>query len=402
MRRMMIASMVGAALIALPSVSQAQIKTGDAATCALGRPEHSRFSGAVAITHNGISVFSERGVMAASGSAPITPAARFNIGSAGKMFTAVAVAQLVDAGKMKLDDPVGKYVDGLTPGAARVTLRQLLTHTGGLGNFFTPDAVSKLQHISAMHDLMQLIAGDTPHFTPGSRFEYSNTGFALLGLAVERASAESYDAYLSSHIFTPAGMTASGMAFADGTTAVGATGESMLQRNVPPPGSAGGTPRGEAPRRLPPLRAGSGGDPSQGGEGTPDRDLLHPAAEARLPATPAGGLFSTAGDLTRFFQALASGKLIRPDTLRVFTTRQVESAPPKGNLPALFYGFGFGTGSFDGHRWFGHNGGAPGVNAEAIMFPDDDLIIVVLSNRDPPSATTLFQALRESIFRGGC
>jgi hypothetical protein len=70
-------------------------------------------------------------------------------------------------------------------------------------------------------------------------------------------------------------------------------------------------------------------------------------------------------------------------------------------LPALYYGFGFGTGSFAGRRWFGHNGGAPGLDAEAITFPDDDLTIVVLSNRDPPSASVLFRAVREAAFDPG-
>jgi CubicO group peptidase (beta-lactamase class C family) len=124
-----------------------------------------------------------------------------------------------------------------------------------------------------------------------------------------------------------------------------------------------------------------------------------------LPATPAGGLYSTAADMTRFFQALASGKLLRPETVRTFTAQQVESAPAKGDLPALHYGFGFGTGRYENHAWFGHNGGAPGLNAEAVMFPDDGLIVVVLANRDPPVASQVFRSVRDALLKdsaGGC
>ena len=110
--------------------------------------------------------------------------------------------------------------------------------------------------------------------------------------------------------------------------------------------------------------------------------------------SPAGGAYSTAADMARFFQALLAGKLTRPETLRSFTGPQIVAAPARGDRPELHYGFGFGNGSFDGHRWFGHNGGAPGVNAEGGAFPDDDTIIVVMSNRDPPAAGRLYSDLR--------
>jgi D-alanyl-D-alanine carboxypeptidase len=111
-------------------------------------------------------------------------------------------------------------------------------------------------------------------------------------------------------------------------------------------------------------------------------------------ASPAGGVYTTAADMARFLQALQAGKLIKPETLRSFTSQQIVAAPPRRDMPGMIYGFGFGNGSFDGHRWYGHNGGAPGVNAEAGAFPDDDAFIVVLSNRDPPAAGRLYGDLR--------
>src|SRR4051794_25549340 len=118
MRRMIMAGANGKApaapLSAAPTQTQNPTQTDAAAGGVLARSEQASFSGAAAITRHGVTSLFARGDMAAQGSAPITPAARFNIGSAGKMFTAVAIAQLIDAGKVALDDPIGHYVDGLT------------------------------------------------------------------------------------------------------------------------------------------------------------------------------------------------------------------------------------------------------------------------------------------------
>jgi len=104
------------------------------------------------------------------------------------MFTAVAVAQLIDAGKVQLGDPIGVQVKGLTPEAAVVTIRQLLTHSSGLGNFFSPENLPAIEKARTASDLLPLVAADKPSFAPGSRFQYSNTGFLLLGILVERIS----------------------------------------------------------------------------------------------------------------------------------------------------------------------------------------------------------------------
>lgn len=387
--------MAGAMMAGTAMPSGAQQAAQDVASCVLARPAQTGFSGVVAVARGGQVTVVPRGTVGPPTSPAITAATRFNIGSAGKMFTAVAVGQLVDAGKVRLDDPIGKYVEGITPEAGKVTVRQLLTHSGGLGNFFTPDAVPTLKRITALKDLLPLIAGETPRFPPGSRFEYSNSGFALLGMLVERVSGIAYAEYLAAHVFRPAGMTATGPAFDPATTAEGATSGGGL-RMLPPPGSPGGPPPGEAPSRLPPPSGESGMAPPPGGGGP-----LRPAPEATMPATPAGGMFSTAEDMTRFFRALAAGTLLRLDTMRAFTSRQIEAGPARGDLPPLYYGYGFGTSSFAGHRWIGHNGGAPGVNAEAIMFPDDDVVLVVLANRDPPSATKVFRAVRDAVLKTG-
>ena len=118
--------------------------------------------------------------------------------------------------------------------------------------------------------------------------------------------------------------------------------------------------------------------------------------------TSAGGAYSTVGDLRRFFAALSTGRLLKPETARLLSTQQIVAAPARGDRPELGYGLGFGASRFEAHRWFGHNGGAPGVNAETMVFPDDDATLIVLSNRDPPMAARLLQAGREVMFTGRC
>jgi hypothetical protein len=80
---------------------------------------------------------------------------------------------------------------------------------------------------------------------------------------------------------------------------------------------------------------------------------------------------------------------------------QIVAAPAKGAVPELDYGLGFSVGVLEGRRWFGHNGGAPGINVETAAWPDDRRALIVLSNRDPPAATTVFRALRQMLFDGG-
>jgi D-alanyl-D-alanine carboxypeptidase len=311
------------------------------------------FSGVVSVVRPEGTVTHASGVLAEPGSPRIGAETRFNLASAGKMFTAAAVAQLVDAGKVRLDDPVGRHVTGLSPEASRVTVRQLLDNTSGLGNFFTPDNLDALRRARTLADLVPLVASAKPAFTPGSRFEYSNTGFLLLGLLIERVSGLSYGRYLAEHVFGPAGMTASGL----------------------DPGPAASQAIGMTRARGP----------------------LQPAPEASLRGTPSGGAFSTAADVHRFFSALLAGRLTSRALLQELTSPGNVPVPAKGNGPPLGYGLGFGVGSFEGHRWFGHNGGTPGVNMEAIAFPEDRTTIVVLSNRDPLAASTLFRTVRGAL-----
>lgn len=367
------AAVVGAGL----AVSVSQAAPASAAglapikDCVATQARKLDFSGIVSVVRRGESATYAHGLTAGPGSPPITSATSFNLGSAGKMFTAVAVAQMIDGGKIKLDDPIGGFVRGLTAEASRVTVRQLLDHSSGLGNYFAPENLPALIKARTLRDLLPLVAADKPEFPPGERFAYSDTGFLLLGLLIEQVSGESYGDYVRGHIFAPAGMAATGLDPAP-ERAIGMTAMPDPMQGV---GAAGG-------QRLLMQPGGP----------------LRPAAEAALYGGAAGGSFSTEADMRKFFAALLSDKLTSAKSLAMLVSPQMVAAKAEGGQPERDYGFGFGVGRFDGHRWFGHNGGAPGVNAEAIEFPDDQVTVVVLANRDPPSATILFRLLRAALF----
>jgi Beta-lactamase len=141
-----------------------------------------------------------------------TPATRFRIGSMNKMFTAVATLQLVEAHKLALDDPIGKHLPDYPNKevAAKVTVRHLLTHTGGTGDIFGPEFDQHRLQLREHRDYLKLYGRRGLTQEPGSRFEYSNYGFVLLGALIEGVTGGSYDDYVRDHVFRPAGMRSTG------------------------------------------------------------------------------------------------------------------------------------------------------------------------------------------------
>lgn len=270
--------------------------------------------------------------------APIDVDSRFRIGSMNKMFTAVAVLQLVQAGRLSLDGTVGRYLPGYPDaGTAAVTIRQLMTHAGGTGDFFGPEFDQHRLALRTHDDYVRLFGKRAPEHAPGAEFRYSNYGFLLLGAIIERVSGQSYYEYVDAHVFAPAGMTRSG----------------SLPEETPVEGRVTAYTR---------------------------RDGAWQDAADTLPwrGTAAGGGYSTAGDLLRFARALRDGGLLDPALLREAT---------HGQSP--WYGYGFMVREQDGVRMFGHGGGAPGMNGELRVYPDHDIVVVGLSNLDPPAASRL-------------
>jgi D-alanyl-D-alanine carboxypeptidase len=272
-----------------------------------------------------------------------TPATRFRIGSMNKMFTAVATLQLVEAGRLALDDPIGKHLPNYPNRevAAKVTVRHLLTHTGGTGDIFGPEFEEHRLALREHRDYLKLYGSRGLTHEPGARFEYSNYGFVLLGALIERVSGMSYHDYVRDHVFRRAGMTSTG----------------ALPESVDVPDRAVGY-----------MRA------SPGGPWVPNTGTLP------WRGTAAGGGYSTVGDLLRFAQALGSGRLISKATL-------AEATRPRRQQ----YGYGFGVQGEGRLRSYGHGGGAPGMNGELRVFPELGYVVVGLSNLDPPAASELVE-----------
>jgi D-alanyl-D-alanine carboxypeptidase len=272
-----------------------------------------------------------------------TPATRFRIGSMNKMFTAVATLQLVEAGKLRLDDAIGQHLPGYPNKevAAKVTVRHLLTHTGGTGDIFGPEFDQHRMRLREHRDYLKLYGRRGLTHEPGARFEYSNYGFVLLGALIERVTGGSYDDYVRDHIFRPAGMRSTG----------------ALPEAVDVPDRAVGY-----------LRS------SPGSDWVPNTDTLP------WRGTAAGGGYSTVGDLLRFAQALESGTLISEATLAEATRPHQQQ-----------YGYGFGVQGQGRLGSYGHGGGAPGMNGELRVFPELGYVVVALSNLDPPAASELVE-----------
>jgi len=306
-----------------------------------------RFAGAVLLAKNAKPVF-ERAYGLADREHKIqnTLETRFRIGSMNKMFTATATLQLAQGGKVGIDDPLGKYLTDYPNKeiASKVTIKQLLMHTGGTGDIFGPEFDAHRLELSTLEDYVKLYGKRGPKFDPGSRWEYSNYGFILLGLVIEKASGENYYEYVRKHIYEPAGMTLTGSEPEDQAVEGRSVGYTKMDSSI--------------------------------GQLQPNTDTLP------YRGTSAGGGYSTVGDLLRFANALQSHKLLSADYTELLTTGKVDT--PMGR-----YGYGFGDRMINGTRCFGHNGGAPGMNGDLEICPTPGYVIAVLANMDPASASHL-------------
>ncbi|GAB3794815.1 hypothetical protein GCM10028819_09680 [Spirosoma humi] len=165
------------------------------------------FAGNVLIAHNNQIIYSKSFGNNPQGS-PNTEGQQFNLASLGKLFTSISILQLVDSGKLSLNDSVGKFMPELKNKALHpITIRQLLTHTSGMGDFFDDPAYQpQTGKVITQADFLPAIEKDKPHFRPGTAFRYSNTGFLLLGLLIEKVTGSSFADFVTKNILLPAGM----------------------------------------------------------------------------------------------------------------------------------------------------------------------------------------------------
>jgi CubicO group peptidase (beta-lactamase class C family) len=302
------------------------------------------FSGAVLVAKDGKSVFAQAyGLADREKKTPNTLKTQFRLGSMNKMFTAVATLQLVQNGKLDLKAPFGNYLTDYPNKdvASKVTIEQMLSHTGGTGDIFGPEFDKNRLELKTLQDYVKLYGNRGPEFEPGSQWKYSNYGFLLLGVIVEKVSGQNYYDYVRDHIFKPAGMTA---------TASEPEDQVVADRSV-------------------------GYMRSDGGGWQRNTDTLP------YRGTSAGGGYSTVEDLLKFATALQTNKLLKPQYTEMLTTGKVET--PGGGK----YAYGFQDATVNGTRCFGHGGGAPGMNGELKICPGPGYVVAVLANLDPPAAS---------------
>jgi CubicO group peptidase (beta-lactamase class C family) len=172
-----------------------------------------RFSGTVLVARDDTLLFAEAcGMADRRREIPNRLSTRFRIGSINKVFTAVAVCQLVQAGVVNVAEPLATYVPDYPNQdlAAAATVHHLLTHTAGTGNIFVPEYEVRRDEIRTVADYVSLLGHRDAEFAPGSRFEYSNFGYVLLGAVIENVTGQSYYDYVDQHVYAPAGMTRAG------------------------------------------------------------------------------------------------------------------------------------------------------------------------------------------------
>jgi CubicO group peptidase (beta-lactamase class C family) len=260
---------------------------------------------------------------------PNTPTSKYRLGSLTKQFTAACILLLEERGKLKIDDPVKKYMPDAPAAWDKVTIFHLLTHTSGIPSFTGfPDYAASEPFPSTPEKLVARFRDKPLEFQPGEKWNYSNSGYVLLGYLIEKISGQTYSQFVQENIFTSLGMKDSGY---DSNSAI------IAHR------AAGYTP-------IP--------------NGIKNAGYI----DMTIPLS-AGGLYSTTEDLLRWEQGLMGGKLLSPASLQKMTT------PFKQD-----YAFGIGVHTEKGHKIIDHNGGIEGFNTILQYYPESKLTIIVLAN----------------------
>ena len=258
-----------------------------------------------------------------------SPNTKFRLGSITKQFTSAAILLLEERGKLKIEDPVKKYMPDAPAAWDKVTIFHLLTHTSGIPSFTSFPDYSATEATPTTPEKLVARFRDKPlEFQPGEQMKYDNSGFALLGYLIEKISGQSYKDFLQENIFKPLSMNDSGY---DSNSAI------LLHR------ASGYSPGPDGPQHAGYI------------------DMTIPFS--------AGALYSTTEDLLRWEQGLFGGKVLSDASLKKMTT------PFKND-----YAFGLVVRAVNGHKVIEHGGGIEGFNTQMSYFPDDKLTVIVLGN----------------------
>jgi CubicO group peptidase (beta-lactamase class C family) len=303
-----------------------------------------------------------------------TPENIFRIGSITKQFTASAILLLAEEGKLSIDDKLSRFYPDF-PGAANITLRQMLSHTSGMANYtmvprLAPDGpAGRLDYddkalLAAMQESKPMYL-----FKPGEGWAYSNTAFVILGLVIGKVTGEPYPAFFKRRLFGPAGLS---------VTAVDDAAEVVPHR---------------ASGYHPDAHAASG--------------FVNAAYIGMTFPGAAGNLRSSVNDLCRWHEALFGGKILKPSSLEQMTTAVKlnngtyfeMTGPETGKKTPVHYGFGLQLGETDGRKFASHGGGINGFISTVQTYLDDRISIAGLVNTDNPGKDASFKPICDQALR---
>ncbi len=286
------------------------------------------FSGSVMIAKNDKPVFQKSYNYANKGYAVLNNNnTKYNLASIGKIFTAIAINQLVEKKQVALKDTIGKFLKDYPNKqvSSQVTIHHLLTHTSGLGDMHGAGYICKKGVLREVADYFSLFENDSLQFNPGEKCQYSNAGYIILGAIIEKASGENYFDYIMNHIFKPTGMVNTDFYEADIDIPNRATGYTNFKD--------------------------LGNDNFEFEIGKRRNTSLYNIAKGN----PQGGVYSTLNDMLLFSKALKQNELISEDTYRLMTTNKTFFR--KYDASEVYYGYGFELEQENGKRVIGHGGG---------------------------------------------
>jgi CubicO group peptidase (beta-lactamase class C family) len=301
-----------------------------------------QFSGVLLIADHGEPIFQKAvGQASKEYDVPNRLDTRFNLGSINKLFTQILIGQLAAEGKVALDDHLDKYLPDYPnrDAASKVTIRQLLNMKSGIGDFFGPEfQATPKDRIRDLKDYLPLFAAKPLLFPPGTKSQYSNGGYVVLGLVIEKVTSHGYYDWVKEKICEPLGMKDTG----------------FLEADYPASNIASGYTR-------------------NGMDGNKQDHWRNNVYSRPARGSSAGGGYSTAGDLLKLAGALHSGKLIVPNFGAAVAGAPLPQRDPDG---------------------LGIAGGAPGINATMDTGVAGRYVVIVMSNYDPPSAMDVAKQVR--------
>jgi D-alanyl-D-alanine carboxypeptidase len=301
--------------------------------------ERDKFSGSVLVAQNGKVLFEKGyGLANREWNIPNSPLTKFRIASLTKQFTAAAILVLQERGKLQVTDTVSSYVADIPPAWRQITIHQLLTHTSGLPEYTRPPEIEKTLNLTGAspEQLLNLVKSQPLSFAPGTNMAYCNTGYLLLGMIIEKASGLDYASFLRQSIFTPLRLSDTGYDVRSDILTGRANGYWVKNGKLENAGYV----------------------------------------DASVPFA-AGGIYSSVGDLYRWSEALATGRLLSDDS-----SRQMFSIYPEAAGDGAHYGYGVVIAERFGQTLYYHGGGINGFTSAIQRYPKSNICVVVLSNEE--------------------